>query len=68
MRSVAGRNGAVEIAEGSLDTVITWRLEPEGSGTRLFLRHAGFQEGSDALKGMGSGWPTLLRRLEPSLP
>jgi uncharacterized protein YndB with AHSA1/START domain len=26
------------------------------------------QEGSDALKGMGNGWPALLRRLEPSLP
>lgn len=63
-----GRLISDTFAEGSLDTVITWRLEPEGAGTRLFLRHAGFQEGSDALKGMGSGWPALLRRLEPSLP
>jgi uncharacterized protein YndB with AHSA1/START domain len=54
-------------AEGSLDTTITWRLEPEGAGTRLFLRHAGFAEGSTALTGMGNGWPGLLRRIEPAL-
>jgi uncharacterized protein YndB with AHSA1/START domain len=54
-------------AEGVLDTTITWRLEPEGSGTRLFLVHAGFAEGSAALEGMGGGWPGLLRRIEPAL-
>ncbi|PGH41084.1 ATPase [Micromonospora sp. WMMA1996] len=27
---------------GSLDTVVTWTLVPEGRGTRLFLEHAGF--------------------------
>jgi uncharacterized protein YndB with AHSA1/START domain len=55
-------------AEGSLDTTITWRLEPEGTGTRLFLEHAGFAPDSPAFTGMGNGWPALLRRLEPSLP
>jgi uncharacterized protein YndB with AHSA1/START domain len=25
-----------------LDTTVTWRLVPEGRGTRLFLEHAGF--------------------------
>lgn len=54
-------------AEGTLDTTITWRLEPEGTGTRLFLRHAGFAEGSASLQGMGNGWPALLRRIEPAL-
>jgi uncharacterized protein YndB with AHSA1/START domain len=54
-------------AEGDLDTTITWRLEPEGGGTRLFLRHAGFVEDSAALKGMGNGWPALLRRIESAL-
>ncbi len=29
-------------AEGVLDTTITWRLEPEDEGTRLYLVHAGF--------------------------
>ncbi|MCY1140691.1 SRPBCC domain-containing protein [Actinoplanes sp. Pm04-4] len=51
-------------AEGVLDTVITWRLEPEGTGTRLFLVHEGFAPGSTALEGMGRGWPGLLRRVE----
>ncbi len=54
-------------AEGTLDTTITWRLEPEGDGTRLFLRHDGFEPGSVSLDRMGHGWPSLLRRIEPAL-
>ena len=58
-------------AEESLDTTLTWRLEPEGDGTRLFLEHAGFDPdsplGQQALKGMGNGWPGLLRRMEREL-
>jgi uncharacterized protein YndB with AHSA1/START domain len=46
-----------------------WRAltEPELLATRLFLRHAGFAEGSASLQGMGNGWPALLRRIEPAL-
>jgi uncharacterized protein YndB with AHSA1/START domain len=29
-------------AAGMLDATITWRLAPEGAGTRLTLRHEGF--------------------------
>lgn len=51
-------------AEGSLDTTITWRLEPEGKGTRLFLEHAGFDldtpMGKQAYEGMGGGWPKVV--------
>ncbi|MEU4078003.1 SRPBCC family protein [Streptomyces venezuelae] len=58
-------------APGSLDTTITWRLEPEGTGTRLFLDHAGFDLdsplGKAAFEGMGRGWPALLRRIEKML-
>lgn len=47
-------------AEGSLDTTITWRLVPEGTGTRLFLEHAGFDldspMGKQAYDGMSGGW------------
>lgn len=54
-------------AEGSLDTTISWRLEPEGAGTRLFLEHAGFDVesplGRAALAGMGDGWPHKLAGL-----
>ncbi|MGW5423689.1 SRPBCC family protein [Streptomyces sp. NPDC003943] len=58
---------AYRFAEGSLDTTITWRLEPEGTGTRLFLTHAGFDLdsplGRQAFEGMGHGWPHVLDRL-----
>ncbi|GAB1694330.1 SRPBCC family protein [Krasilnikovia sp. M28-CT-15] len=55
-------------AEGVLDTTITWRLEPEGAGTRLFLEHAGFAPGSPAIQGMGNGWPRILANLADNLP
>ncbi|GIM91227.1 hypothetical protein Ato02nite_030200 [Paractinoplanes toevensis] len=55
-------------AEGVLDTTITWRLVPEGSGTRLFLTHDGFEPGSEALIGMGSGWPRLVARIVVAIP
>src|ERR1044072_2011886 len=52
-------------ASGTLDTTITWRLQPEGTGTRLFLEHSGFDLdsplGRTALDGMGNGWPGVLR-------
>ncbi|MEU1183081.1 SRPBCC domain-containing protein [Streptomyces sp. NPDC005820] len=58
-------------AEGSLDTTITWRLEPEGTGTRLFLTHEGFDLdsplGRAALDGMGEGWPHVLAHLAKTL-
>jgi len=58
-------------AEGNLDTVITWRLVPEGRGTRLLLEHAGFDLdsplGRAALDGMGKGWPHVLDRLDTVL-
>ena len=58
-------------AEGTLDTTITWRLVPEGAGTRLFLRHEGFDldspMGRQAFEGMGGGWPGVLRAIGPVL-
>lgn len=52
---------------GTLDTVITWELHAEGSGTRLVLVHDGFDPSSPmaqkALEGMGAGWPRVLERL-----
>ncbi|MET0491915.1 MAG: SRPBCC domain-containing protein [Actinoplanes sp.] len=62
-----GRLLSYTFAEGSQDTTITWRLEPEGTGTRLFLVHAGFVEGSPSFKGMSNGWPSILTRIEPAL-
>lgn len=58
-------------ADGSLDTTLTWRLVPEGTGTRLFLEHAGFDLdspiGRQAHDGMGAGWPNVLARIDEAL-
>lgn len=47
-----------------LDTTVTWRLAPEGRGTRLMLEHAGFDPDrpadAAALRGMGAGWRTTI--------
>lgn len=44
----------------TLSTTVTWTLVPEGTGTRLFLAHEGFDPDSPfdrvALRGMGGGW------------
>jgi uncharacterized protein YndB with AHSA1/START domain len=54
-------------APGTLDTTITWRLEPENSGTRLHLEQSGFDlnspMGKTAFEGMGKGWPRILERI-----
>jgi hypothetical protein len=61
----------MRFAEGTLDTRITWMLEPEGAGTRLTLVHEGFDlespTGRAALDGMGAGWPAILVRLGAAL-
>jgi uncharacterized protein YndB with AHSA1/START domain len=58
-------------AAGTLDTIITWQLLPEGPGTRLKLTHEGFNLdspiGRKALEGMKPGWPTVLMRLKALL-
>ncbi|PRX44987.1 uncharacterized protein YndB with AHSA1/START domain [Prauserella shujinwangii] len=45
---------------------VTWRLEPEGRGTRLFLSHEGFDPGDErdqvAWRIMGGGWRTGVPR------
>jgi uncharacterized protein YndB with AHSA1/START domain len=51
-----------------LDTTVTWRLEPEGHGTRLFLDHDGFDPDrpaqQQAWRVMGGGWRS---RMMPKL-
>jgi len=58
-------------APGTLDTTITWRLEPENGGTRLYLEHAGFDLdsplGKMAYEGMSNGWPGVLQRIESAI-
>jgi uncharacterized protein YndB with AHSA1/START domain len=56
---------------GSFDTTITWRLVPEGTGTRLLLTQEGFDLDSplakEAYHRMSHGWPIVLHRMEPVL-
>ena len=58
-------------AAGTLDTIITWQLVPEGAGTRLRLTHEGFDlaspMGRQAFEGMKPGWPHVLAKLETVL-
>lgn len=59
--------------EGTVDWTLTWRLAAEGTGTRLFLEHAGFDladpEHANAYENMSRGWagavlPKLAKTLE----
>lgn len=58
-------------ATTSLNTIITWELTPNGSGTVLKLIHEGFDldslMGRTALEGMQGGWPGVLSRLDSLL-
>jgi len=46
---------------------LTWQLVAEGTGTRLFLEHSGFnlddKRERDAYDRMGRGWRDILPRL-----
>jgi uncharacterized protein YndB with AHSA1/START domain len=48
---------------------VTWRLEPEGRGTRLLLTHAGFGPDEELIRQiMNGGWrSTIMRRLANAL-
>ena len=58
-------------AQPTLDTIITWQLEPEGDGTRVTLVHSGFDLQSplvrSAYEGMKPGWPGILERIATTL-
>lgn len=54
------------------NTQVSFRLEAEGKGTRLYFEHSGFdlsQSGGDqAFKGAGYGWAKMLKQLAGILP
>lgn len=54
-------------AGGGIGTRVSYRLEPEGDGTRVFFEHSGFDLsqpwGDTALRGAEFGWARMLERL-----
>ena len=50
-----------------VNTRVSFRLEPDGNSTRLFLEHSGFDLsqpwGEQAFKGAGFGWAKMLEKL-----
>ena len=62
-----GKSISYTFAEGALDTIISWTLEPDGTGTRLHLVHSGFDldspDGRVSYAGMGRGWPGVVARI-----
>ncbi|WP_433283803.1 SRPBCC family protein [Micromonospora sp. CA-244673] len=56
----------VDRGGSGLDSVVTWRLEPEGRGTRMLMEHSGFDLDSPfqsvAHRTMGSGWRSSVVR------
>lgn len=54
---------------GGLTTKVTYRLEPDGEGTRLFFEHSGFDLDNPvhrmAHQGMSGGWPRIIGEALP---
>jgi uncharacterized protein YndB with AHSA1/START domain len=54
-------------AGGLIDTRVSFRLEPDGDGTRVFFEHSGFDVsqpwGKQALRGAEVGWAKMLEKL-----
>lgn len=65
------RRLAYRFATGTLDTILTWQLAADGSGTLLTLIHEGFNldsaMGRRAFEGMKPGWPGILTKLGAAL-
>ncbi len=55
-------------AGGLADTRVSFRLEPDGEGTRLFFEHSGFDLsqpwGKQAFRGAEVGWAKMLEKLD----
>ncbi|HTE01056.1 MAG TPA: SRPBCC domain-containing protein [Mucilaginibacter sp.] len=53
----------------TLDSVVTWRLEPKDNGTELFLEHSGFskKENLNFYNGLIDGWLKNLQKIDKLL-
>jgi uncharacterized protein YndB with AHSA1/START domain len=54
-------------AGGLVDTRVSFRLEPDGDGTRILFEHSGFDVslpwGEQAFRGAEFGWAKMLKQL-----
>lgn len=58
-------NASGEQAQGGLKTVVTWTLTPVEGGVLVRMEQSGFRpQDEPGYRGMGSGWPGILGRLE----
>jgi uncharacterized protein YndB with AHSA1/START domain len=52
-------------SDSGLSTVVAWTLTPANDGTLVRMEHSGFRPQDEAgYRGMGSGWPRILERLQ----
>jgi uncharacterized protein YndB with AHSA1/START domain len=64
-RLVYSWNASGEQAHDGLKTVVTWTLTPRPGGTHVRMEHSGFRpQDEGGYRGMGSGWPGVLAKLE----
>ena len=64
-RKLAYRWGDGSESDSGLKTVVTWTLTPQDGGTLVRMEHSGFRpEDEGGYRGMGSGWPRIIERLE----
>lgn len=62
---LAYRWGDGSESDSGLQTLVTWTLTPGDGGTHVRMEHSGFRPADEAgYRGMGSGWPRILERLE----
>jgi uncharacterized protein YndB with AHSA1/START domain len=54
------------VVDEFLNTRLSYRLEPDGTGTRMLFEHSGFEQ-AGALKGAEYGWNLMLGKLAKAL-
>ena len=54
------------VVDEFLNTRVSYRLEPDGTGTRVLFEHAGFEQ-EDALTGADFGWNMMHGKLANAL-
>jgi uncharacterized protein YndB with AHSA1/START domain len=54
------------VGDGFLDTRVSYRIEPDGSGTRVLFEHSGFKQ-DQAFHGAEYGWTMMHGKLTQAL-